>query len=141
MENLRNATCIPHISGKLIFGYILNLKSFCECEARWNMLGDTEKSKFIDIAKGIRSDVLLGLVPLQNWNIEKLELSQKELFYIANYPSQLHLFPYLSENEILQRCCKKLSSLGSEKRVFETIDKHLEKITKYTTFETLLQFE
>lgn len=135
MENLRNATCIPHISGKLIFGYIFNLKSFCECETKWNLLDDAEKSKYIDISKGIRNDILLGLVPLQNWNVEKSEFSQKELFYFVNYPSQLYLFPHLAENEIFQRCCKKLNSLRSEKRVFEVIDKLLYKSMKYKTFE------
>ncbi|KAJ1613989.1 hypothetical protein OIY81_711 [Cryptosporidium canis] len=136
MENLRNATCIPHISGKLIFGYILDLKSFYECEIKWNLLSDSEKSNFIEISRGILNDTLLGLTPLENWrNTGKLEFSQRKLFYFANYPSNMYLFPHLAENEILQRCCIKLNSLRSEKRIFEVIDKLIKRLDRYISFE------
>ncbi|KAH8581834.1 signal peptide plus transmembrane domain or GPI anchor [Cryptosporidium sp. chipmunk genotype I] len=68
METLRNATCIPYISGKLIFGYSLNLSSLNECERRWHMLSNIDKFKFIKISKKIRNEILIGLIPLQNWS-------------------------------------------------------------------------
>ncbi|OII71785.1 uncharacterized protein cubi_00592 [Cryptosporidium ubiquitum] len=132
METLRNATCIPHISGKLIFGYSLNLRSFYECENRWNMLSDVDKSKFIEISKRIRNDILFGLIPLQNWNgSEELKFSKNKLFYCMNYPSQLYLFPHLAENQILRKCGKKLHLINKEKYICQIIDRYLEKLAKH----------
>ncbi|KAK9173965.1 hypothetical protein CmeUKMEL1_16695 [Cryptosporidium meleagridis] len=132
MEILRNATCIPHISGKLIFGHSLNLRSLNECENKWSMLCDVEKSRFIKISKIVRENILTGLIPLQNWNnFGDSGFSQNRLFYFMNYPSQLYLFPHLAENQILYKCGKKLNLIKKEKRIFKIIDKSLEKLTKY----------
>ncbi|TRY52733.1 Uncharacterized protein CTYZ_00002460 [Cryptosporidium tyzzeri] len=132
METLRNVTCVPHISGKLIFGYSSNLRSLNECENKWNMLCDVEKSRFIKISKMVRDDILIGLTPLQNWNNSRYSgYSQNTLFYFMNYPSQIYLFPHLAENQILVKCGKKFNLIKKEKLIFEIIDKSLEKLTKY----------
>lgn len=133
MEILKNATCIPHVSGKLIFGYSLNLKSLYECESRWNMLSDLEKSKFTEISKMIRNDVLFSLIPLQSWNkFQKLEFSREKMFYFMSYPSQIYLFPHLAENQILRKCGEKLKLIKKEKYILKIIDRYLENIAKYT---------
>ncbi|KAF7457926.1 hypothetical protein HWI79_1492 [Cryptosporidium felis] len=119
MDLLYNVVTLPHFSGKLLYGYKMNFRSFSECKKKWNELNELDKSKYIDDSKWIRRIILNGLSPIQCWKYFKnSEISNRQLFYFANYPTQVSMFPDLSEEEILQKCYSKFRNLRRGNRRF-----------------------
>ncbi|KAK6591023.1 hypothetical protein RS030_111761 [Cryptosporidium xiaoi] len=131
MEMLINGTSIPPISGKLLFGFKNKINSFAECELRWDELSCSEKSRYNMDSLTLKKR-LKNTRPLMSWEKSILNISTQKMFYFFNYNSQISLHPYLSEEEIVEKCNTKLNQIKNNKEILSLIKNNTEKAVIHT---------